>query len=137
MGGKVLIVDDEPDVARYLSAVLRANGHTPTIANSVETGLNILNDTRPDLICLDIMMPNESGISMYKRLKEDSSTERIPVIIISGVEVEGQFDFRSFLPDESVPPPECFLEKPVNVKEFIATVEHLITSHPRAEKKGE
>jgi CheY-like chemotaxis protein len=124
----VLIVDDEADVATYMATVLRAHGHTVTIANSVQSGLAAVNETRPDLICLDIMMPHESGISMYRRLKQDSTTASIPIVVISGVELEGKFDIQSYLPDESVPPPECFLEKPVNVEEFLDTVERLLSA---------
>jgi twitching motility two-component system response regulator PilH len=129
--GKVLIVDDEADVATYMATVLRAHGHRVTIAKSVEAGLQSVSESRPDLICLDIMMPRESGISMYRRLKQNRETASIPVIVVSGVEPEGQFDFRSYLPNESVPPPECFLEKPLDVHEFVATVERLLTTNAK------
>jgi CheY-like chemotaxis protein len=125
MSCNVLIVDDEPDVASYLAAILRASGHAPTIAHSVEDGLASLEESLPDIICLDIMMPRESGISMYIQLKQNEETREIPVIVISGVEIEGQFDFNSYLPDEKLPPPECFMEKPIKVEEFVATVERL------------
>ena len=58
----------------------------------------------------------------------------IPVLIISGVVQAGEFDFRSYVPDESVPPPEAYLEKPINVPEFLQVVEHLTeTGTPRSE----
>ena len=137
MGARVLIVDDEPDVATYLATVLRARGHTPVVAGSVRAGYELLSEALPDLICLDIMMPRESGISMYIRLKEDSDTEPIPVIVISGVVPEGGFDLRSYVKGKSVPPPECFLEKPVDVEEFIATVERLVSSRPSTSDKAD
>ena len=126
MSAKILIVDDEPDVALYLATILRAYGHEPETAGSVEEGLRMLKASPPDLICLDIMMPKESGVSMYKQLKQNEETADIPVIVISGVEAEGQFDFRSYLPDETLPPPECFMEKPIKVEEFVATIERLL-----------
>jgi CheY-like chemotaxis protein len=126
MSCNILIVDDEPDVAAYLAAILRASGHTPAIAHSVDEGLALLKEARPDVICLDIMMPKESGVSMYIQLKQNEETRGIPVIVISGVEMEEQFDFRSYLPDESLPQPECFMEKPIKVEEFVATIERLL-----------
>ncbi len=125
MSYKVLIVDDEPDVASYLAAILRANGHSPVIAHSVDEGLAKLEESRPDIICLDIMLPKESGVSMYINVRQNEETRDIPVIVISGVELEGQFDFSSFLPNETLPPPECFMEKPIKVDEFVATIERL------------
>jgi response regulator RpfG family c-di-GMP phosphodiesterase len=109
MSATVLIVDDEPDVARYLTMALRANGYTAVTADSVEHGLEEVHKARPDLICLDIMMPRQSGITMYTQLKNDKTLRSIPVIFISGVGHEDPWDFRSFVPDESIPPPELFL----------------------------
>ena len=94
----------------------------------VEEGLQKVSDFAPDLICLDIMMPRESGISMYLRLKQEEATADIPVVLISGVAPESQFDFRTYVEDESVPPPDCFLEKPVAVGRLLETVASLIPS---------
>jgi len=129
---KVLIVDDEPDVARYLAMVLRANGFSPVVADSVESGLKIVDELEPDLVCLDIMMPRESGISMYRRLRQSQKTRRIPVIIISGAEQEVKFDFRAYLPEESIPEPDCYMEKPIDVEKYLGAVERLIGSETSA-----
>ncbi len=127
MSRNILLVDDEPDITTYLSAVLEANGYTPTVALDAETGLDAAAKVHPDLICLDIMMPRESGISMYKRLKQDPALRHIPVIIISGVGQGGTFDFRSYVSDASVPAPERFMEKPIDVAEYIQTIEELVS----------
>ncbi len=128
MSVTVLIVDDEPDVARYLATALRANGYTAVTADSVEHGLEEVHKTRPDLICLDIMMPRQSGITMYTQLKNDKTLRSIPVIFISGVGHEDPWDFRTFVPDKSVPPPELFLEKPIDAELFIESIEQLMAS---------
>ena len=134
MNGRVLIVDDEPDVSTYLATALRANGYAAAVADGVESGFTELEKTRPDLIILDIMLPKESGISMYNRLKQDQATESIPVVIISGVLQEGGFDFRYYIPDETVLPPERFLEKPVDIEQFLKAVKELIASNASPEK---
>jgi len=132
MPGRVLIVDDEPDVVTYLSTALHAHGYQTMAAGSAERGLELIDESRPDVICLDIMMPRESGISMYLHLKQDSTTQHIPVVIISGVAAEGQFDFRAYVADRSIPPPERYLEKPVVVNDLIATVQELIADGTKA-----
>lgn len=128
MAARILIVDDEPDVATYLATALRVNGYDTTVANSVEAGLVEIEQARPDLVCLDIMMPKESGVSMYCRLRQDDATRDIPVIIISGAVGEGRFDIHAYPVDTTVPPPERFLEKPVDVDVLLKTVGDLLAS---------
>jgi len=137
VGGRILIVDDEPDIARYLAMILKANGFTPIVANSAETGFQRMAEQLPDLVCLDIMMPSESGISMYQQLRQNKSTRHIPVIIISGAEQEDRFDFHSYLPEESIPEPECYMEKPVNADKYVETVKSLISSGPAAGRRNQ
>jgi DNA-binding response OmpR family regulator len=137
MNNKVLIVDDEQDVAAYLMAILENNDYIPYLANSVEHGFKILETVKPDLICLDIMMPKESGMSMYKQLKQDQALKNIPIIIISGVEQDGEFDFRSYIPDESIPKPDCFMEKPIDVGKYLQAIEQLLSSNSSSKKQKE
>ena len=122
MAQRVLIVDDERDVTTYVATALRAHGFDALVANSVKDGLRLVAETAPDLVLLDIVMPRESGLSMYLRLKEDPATQRIPIVILSGVAQKGQFDFRAYVADQSVPPPDHYLEKPVSVDELIEVV---------------
>ncbi len=126
MEPKVLIIDDEADVIKYLTIVLKSNGFQPYSTNSVKDAKSEVEKICPDLICLDIMMPEETGISFYVKLKRDKNFRKIPVIIISGVVQSSEFDFSSYLSDNSIPPPEHFMEKPINVEEFIGTIKRLI-----------
>ncbi len=125
MSTKVLIVDDEPDVAKYLAMILRANGYEPTVAHNAKAGWELVNEPNLALVCLDIMMPRESGISMYRKLRENDDTRTIPVIFISGAEQEEKFDFRSYLPDESIPEPDGYLEKPIDIDKYVKIVGRL------------
>ncbi len=125
MAIRILIVDDETDIAAYLATVLKANGFKPTITDDAETALETVRKIHPDLISLDIMMPRASGIAVYKQLRRDPRTDRIPVIIVSGVEQNGKFDFRSYVSDESIPEPQCFMEKPIDVDEYVRVIRQL------------
>jgi len=130
MPGKILIVEDERDIATYLATVLRVNGFDPTVAGDVESGLQVARELRPDLICLDIMMPKESGLSMYTRLRSDDELKTIPVIIISGAGQDGVFDFRRYVPDETVPEPDYYLEKPVSADHYVSVVNEVLAAKP-------
>lgn len=128
MAYKILIVEDERDIATYLATALRVNGFDPTVAGNAESGLKIAQKVRPDLICLDIMMPKESGISMYTRLRQDRKLKNIPVIIISGAGQNGVFDFRFYVTDETIPEPDYYLEKPVSADRYIAVVNEILST---------
>jgi len=133
---KILIIDDEPDVIKYLTVVLKSNGFQPFSVSSVKEAKAEVEKISPDLICLDIMMPEETGISFYSTMKQDKRLNRIPVIIISGVVQTGEFDFQSYLSDNSIPPPEHFMEKPVDVEKLIAKMNKLINSSNSPKGEG-
>jgi len=122
---KILIIDDEPDVNTYLEAVLKSNGYETFSISDVENAMDRVKEIHPKLICLDIMMPKETGISFYSKLRKDKDFCKTPVIIISGVVESEKFNIHSFISDKSIPAPECYMEKPINVKKFIKKVEQL------------
>jgi len=121
----VLIIDDEPDVVTYLSAILQNNDYTPYSADNVKSGLEWLEKIVPNLICLDIMMPKETGITMYKKIREDRRFKSIPVLIVSGIIQDGNFDFHNYISDRHIPPPEEIIEKPIKIDEFMRLVNRL------------
>jgi len=136
MGPKVLIIDDEADVIKYLTVILKSNGFLPYSANSAKDAGAMVEEVDPSLICLDIMMPEETGLSFYTKLKNNKKFKNIPVIIISGAVQSGEFDFRTHLTDKSIPPPEHFMEKPIDVNEFVATINRLISTKNSSKKGG-
>ncbi len=82
----ILIVDDIPENLRVLGRMLEHEGHTVLVATSGAMALKIvLNSPRPDLILLDIMMPDLDGYEVCRRLKSAPETEAIPVIFVSGL----------------------------------------------------
>jgi len=128
MKRKILVIDDEPDVVRYLVSVLEDYGYQVESATSGEKGLELARDFKPDLVCLDIMMPRQSGISVYSDIRKDKATAKIPVIILTGIEKGDNFDFHEWVGDDSIPPPELFMEKPIKVGGFIEAVEGILST---------
>jgi CheY-like chemotaxis protein len=123
MGAKVLVVDDEPDVVRYFTAVLEEGGFaTASAADGVEALAKARQDP-PDLVMLDITMPNRSGVRVYRELKEDAALREIPVLIVTGISLS----FKQFISSRpQVPPPEGYLEKPVTPEALLAEARRLV-----------
>ena len=119
---KIVVVDDEADVLTYLATVLRNEGYRVDTADNADRGWELMESEHPDLVCLDIMMPKKSGISLYTQMKDSKELRQTPVIIISGVIQSGQFDFREYVSDESVRAPEAYFEKPIEVRRFLQEV---------------
>ena len=127
----ILIVDDEPDVISYLKAILVDFDYAIHATDNAEEGLRLARKLQPDLICLDIMMPEESGLSLYTKLRRDKQLNATPVIIISGIESQQEFDFRHYVKDQKIPQPDRYIEKPIDVYEFESTVNALAANKDR------
>ncbi len=129
MSKRVLAVDDDPDIVMFVKTVLEENGYIPLIAKNGETGLSMARDESPDLIIMDVLMPRQSGIRMYRELKDDETLRNIPVIILSGIArrtfLRSQEALSEF-GDHPVPEPEAYMEKPVEPAELAETVKNLI-----------
>lgn len=85
MAKKVLVVDDELDVRTFVSTLLETSGYKPLPAVDGKEGMVIARKEKPAVVILDVMMPNESGIGMYRELKTDPDLKDIPVIMLSAL----------------------------------------------------
>ena len=127
---KVLIVDDEMDMRTYISTLLETSGYTPLVAENGQEGLQKARDLKPELIILDIMMPQESGISMYQQLKIDKELKGIPVIVVSAISKKTFFHSQGTLSSymgEPLPEPEAYIEKPPEPEELYHWTSHFLT----------
>src|SRR5436305_14979063 len=82
---KLLLVDDEYAIVEILSGILETEGHTVATAANGEEGMKRLEEDRPDLVILDVMMPRLSGSDMLKRMRNDPRYATLPVVMISAV----------------------------------------------------
>jgi CheY-like chemotaxis protein len=119
----ILIIDDEPDTVTYFSSLLEDNGYATITARNGAEAIERVKEARPDLITLDITMPETSGVRCYRDLRESEAWRTIPVIIITGV----SGDFRTFISSRKhVPPPDGYLGKPVDATELLGLVRKLL-----------
>ncbi len=117
------MVDDVPDERGYLVTVLSDAGYNVSEAADGAEALTQVAASQPDLITLDITMPEKSGVAVYRSLKTDDATKGIPIIVVTGV----SDDFKEFISSRrQVPAPEGYISKPVDHEELLKTVEALL-----------
>ena len=129
MGKKVLVVDDDPDVRMFNVSVVEEHGYTALVATNGEEGMQLVKQEQPDLLVLDVLMPRESGIRLYRNLRTDKKYQHIPVIILSGIAERSFLRSQKALAEfggEKVPPPNTYLEKPVEPEELAAAIKAIL-----------
>jgi twitching motility two-component system response regulator PilH len=129
MGKKVLVVDDDPDVRLFSITVLEEHGYIPLEAANGEEGLKMIKENKPDLIILDILMPRQSGIRLYRELKTSKSLKNIHVVILSGIAKKTFMRSQKALTEfggEEVPEPEVYLEKPVEPEKLAEVIKKFL-----------
>mgnify|MGYP005855318665 FL=1 len=120
---KILIVDDEPDVVTYLASLLEDNGYRTIKAYNGKEGIELARKELPDLISLDITMPEETGVRMLRNLHDDPSTTGIPVILVTGVDPQ----YKDFIEHrKQVNPPAAYFEKPIDTELFLQTIRKIL-----------
>jgi len=125
MAKKILIIDDDPDIVLFTRTLLEDNGYQTVTAGNGQEGLATIERERPDLICLDISMPERSGVRFYRDVKENEAYRAIPVVMVTGVS-EG---FEKFISTRrQVPPPEGFLAKPIDRQRLLDTIAKLLAN---------
>ncbi len=121
----ILVVDDDPDIRTYLTVLLEDKGYKVLGAESVKEARAIMEESKPDLVCLDIMMPRQSGIALYSEFKLDDRLKDIPTIFISAFSLARDFygdSFRKLIPDTRVPEPEAYMEKPIEADKLLEII---------------
>ncbi|HEY7203251.1 MAG TPA: response regulator transcription factor [Methylomirabilota bacterium] len=118
--GKVLVVEDEADVAEMIRYNLGKEGYDVRLAGTGVDALRQVKDVRPDVILLDIMVPQLNGWEICRRLKQDRETQSIPVIMVTGRVEEGDkvLGFEMGADD--------YVTKPFSPRELVARVRAVV-----------
>ncbi len=128
-GKRILVIDDEPDERTYISLLLEDNGYATNVAKDGNDGLAKVRADPPDLITLDITMPEKSGVKFYREIREDPVLGAIPIVVITGVSGLGgnPAEFHEFLSTrDNTPPPDGFIPKPVDREKLLDTLDELL-----------
>jgi CheY-like chemotaxis protein/MinD-like ATPase involved in chromosome partitioning or flagellar assembly len=125
---KILVVDDDPDALRLVGYAFQAEGHQVITAPSGAEALAQLNAARPDLVILDVMMPDMSGLEVCQRIRASESGARLPILMLSarGLVADRVAGLKSGADD--------YLPKPADTGELLARAEALLAraSHSAA-----
>lgn len=122
---KVLVVDDDEDLAKLVQIILTQEGYDVAWAQNGKVGIEMVDSFGPDLIILDVMMPELDGFSACKKLK-DSDKSEIPVILLTGVAEQirtTDYPLDGVLRSDA----EEYLEKPVNPEEILEVVKKYLS----------
>jgi len=126
-GKKILVVDDEPDVVSYVANFLQDHGFAVISATDGKQGFAKAKAELPDLIVLDIVMPKDTGVRMYRDLYENAETRHIPVVMLTGISHE----FKRFISTRrQVPAPAGYFEKPADLNKVLEKIEEILSSRP-------
>lgn len=117
---KILVIEDDPQLSQLIRQRLEAEGYQVIAAADGATGLDRAQKENPDLITLDIMLPELNGFTVCSVLKSRSESRGIPLIILSS---RGDAVDKSF--DNSVKP-EAYITKPFDSKDLVATIKRLL-----------
>jgi CheY-like chemotaxis protein len=125
----ILFADDELDMRIFLSTVLKTSGYKAVAARNAIEGLQKARELRPDLIIMDVMMPQAGGVTLFQEVKQDDRLKNIPVIMLTGVSEKAfshHLKMINLRIDESLPPPDAYMEKPLDPEKLIAKIRGLL-----------
>lgn len=116
---RILIVEDQADVAQLIDVVLKGEGYTVAIARDGAQGLMLARDWKPDLILMDIMLPGVDGGTLIARLRQEEETAELPIIAMSAS--------RTLRDRTGELEADALLSKPFDVDALLVQVQFLLT----------
>jgi len=117
---RILVVEDEPDIQEVLDYNLKRDGHDVTLTSTAKEGLRLARDRRPDLVLLDLMLPDGSGTDLCKTLRQDTTMRGVRVMMLTakGEEIDRVLGFELGADD--------YIVKPFSVRELLLRVQSVL-----------
>ena len=120
MGRKILIADDEPNIVAALEFLLQRSGFEVHVARNGDEALKLIGTHRPDLVLLDVMMPQRSGYEVCQRMRENEDWRHIKIVMLSAkgrdVEVNKGLSIGA----------DLYVTKPFSTRELVAKINGLL-----------
>jgi CheY-like chemotaxis protein len=124
MKKRILIVEDEADPKRFLELLFNENGFETATASDGREALAMVDSFKPDVVTLDIIMPEQSGVKFYRDLKKDPDHSDLPVVIITGVSRYKDLFKRDYA---TMPKPFAFMEKPIDSELLVKKIREALS----------
>jgi two-component system, OmpR family, phosphate regulon response regulator PhoB len=117
---RILVVEDEADIQEVLEYNLRRDGHEVVLTGTAKDGLRHARERRPDLVLLDLMLPDGSGTELCKTLRQDAATRGVRVVMLTakGEEIDRVIGFELGADD--------YIVKPFSVRELLLRVQAVL-----------
>ena len=126
MAKKILVVDDDPDLVETTSIILKSKHYDVVAAYGGVEGLEKARTEKPDLIVLDVMMPDKDGYTVCKELKADAALQAIPILLLTAVVSHistTRYSHQMGMETEA----DDYMDKPVDPNELVKRVELLLS----------
>lgn len=117
-----VIIDDEQDITTYFETLLTDNGWDVRTANDPNRGIALAQEQPPDVVLLDVMMPERGGLSTLIALRKDERTATVPVVLVTGIQESLKSDFGAFLERFKNYHPDAYLQKPIEEEKLFQTL---------------
>ena len=122
---RILSIEDEPGMSSLIQLIFERQGHHVISVKSGEFGLEMLKSLQPDVLLLDLMLPDIDGWDIYRQMKEDEELARLPVIIVAARDAKQDAKH-----GRSVIGNDRYVEKQFEVKELIKAVNQALAREP-------
>ncbi|GGC67597.1 ATP-binding protein [Marinobacter halophilus] len=122
---KILVVEDDPDVARLLKIMLEDAGYRVVVCHTGSEALESAKTGEYNLISLDLMLPDISGLDIIRRLKKQTDTENIPIVVVSAKVTQGELELNGEVDNIA------WLAKPIDYQKLIDLVQHQLSDGSR------
>jgi CheY-like chemotaxis protein len=127
MSKKILVVDDEPDAIDFVKEVLEAEGYTVVTAGDGVKGLAAMRRENPDLVFLDVQMPEMDGFETFQEMAKDDALKGIPVVMLTGIKEKVGIGFSADeMKDYMGKKPAAYLEKPIDPVKVRETLKEIL-----------
>lgn len=118
---RILSIEDDPEMRGLIQLIFQRQGHHVISVKSGEVGLEMIKGLRPDVLLLDLMLPDIDGWDIYRQLKNDDDLAHLPVVIVSARNEE-----QDAKKGDHVIGDDRFIQKPFEVKDLIETVQGIL-----------
>jgi DNA-binding response OmpR family regulator len=126
---KLIVVDDDVELANNLAIQLKSRGHTVEEFHTMDGTLEKIADNPPELAILDVMFPDNpaAGFDLARAIRQNEKIKDLPIIMLTGVNQHFPMDFSSEDIDPDWMPVQHFMEKPVDLDALNAKIEEMLS----------
>jgi DNA-binding response OmpR family regulator len=136
---KILIIEDDPEFSYYLKIIFEESGFDTILASDGSIGFQLVKSYMPDIITLDLIMPNKTGIKFFTEIRKNNKFCSIPIIIITSYtsNTYPMIDLKKTLYSKTLAPPDGYFEKPVESSKLISVIRNVVASKKRPNRNLE